>query len=235
MVLNQDSFGSNVNHKLDFMIGNRERGQLVQLDSMPGEQLGNLRVPLTADFAWRLALEGRLFIASDADQNDRVTGQTSFANTTPTFTLNNPANSGVLCIPSRIRLTQTGTVAGAAVFVEISGAAPTSFASGTAELAVSGALGMPNAPQEKCTVYSTVTATAGAGTAKLYHFSLAADVEPAEGVINNPEYVPPTGLFLWPNSCIHVFTYAATTGPTWDWGFEWYEVPLAWFTGTNPL
>ena len=31
MTMNQDSFGD-LNHKLDFMIGNREHGQLVQID-----------------------------------------------------------------------------------------------------------------------------------------------------------------------------------------------------------
>lgn len=193
------------------------------------EEIFVTKIPLSADISWKLGLEGRLFIAADADQNDRVTGQTSFANTTPTFMLNNPITSGVLCIPSRVRLTQTGTVAGGDVFVEIEAASPSAFSSGTLEKAVSGAFGMPSAPAEQCGAYSTVTAIAGYGM-KLYHYTLGPDVSPAEGVINNLEYSPPPGLFLWPNSSLSVFTYAASTGPTWDWGIEWYEIPLSWLS-----
>ena len=49
---------------------------------MPRDSLG---VAISQDVSWVIALRGQIYIASDADQNDRVTGQTSYAATTPTF------------------------------------------------------------------------------------------------------------------------------------------------------
>ncbi len=73
-----------------------ERGEIEEINNqnpfpvqLRGPQIGD--IPFNADISWRLAIEGRFFYASDADQNDYVTGQTSFANTTPTFLLENPA------------------------------------------------------------------------------------------------------------------------------------------------
>ena len=227
MVINQDSYGD-VNHKLDFMIGNREHGQLVQVDRMPGQTLFAQKVGLTADVAWRFALEGRAYIASDGDQNDRVTGQTSYAATTPTFLLHNPSTSGVICIPAPFHLGQTGTVAGGDIGVDSEVRSPSAYASsGTSEGISNAAVGLVGAPTARCLLYTTATATAGYGRA-VGHVTLAADVSPAEGVINVYEWPVPFGTFLWPNSSLSVFTYAGTTGPTWGWEFSWVEVPVAW-------
>ena len=222
----QDSFGK-VNHKLDYMVGNREQGQLVQVASMPGETIFASKVALTADISWRLALEGRIYIASDADQNDRVTGQTSFANTTPTFCLHNPSNSDVVCVPFYYQLAQTGTVAGGDIAVETEGRSPSAFSSGTLEGSSNAAFGLTGAPAAKCLLYSTVTATSGYGRA-VGSTTLGPDVSPAEGVINIYEWQAPTGLFLWPNASLQVYTSAGTTGPTWSWHFVWAELPKVW-------
>ena len=103
---------------------------------------------LSYDVAWVLAAGGRVYIASDADQNDRVTGQTSFANTTPTFLLNNPSTSTVVCIPFYYQLTQTGTVAGGAISIETEARSATAYASGGTSEGVSSAFfGVGAAPQ----------------------------------------------------------------------------------------
>lgn len=185
----------------------------------------SLGVAFSQDISWLLALQGRIFIASDADQNDRVTGQTSFANTTPTFLLNNPAASGVICLPMFFQLGQTGTVAGGDINIEVEVVSPTAYASaGSAEKAISAAIGMSNAPTEVCVLYSGATASAGYGIS-VGGVTLAPDVSPAEGVINIFEWQAPAGLILHPNSSLNVFTYAASTGPTWRWHFVWAEIP----------
>ena len=166
----QDSYGESINHKLDHMIGNREHGQLVQVDRTnysSDQVLG--KVPLTADISWRLAIEGRIFIASDADQNDYVTGQTSFANTTPTFILSNPASlvgqEPVLCIPLYYQLSQAGTVAGGDINVDTEIVYPNAYASGgTSEKVLNARPGMVGRPANKCLLRSGATATAGYGS-----------------------------------------------------------------------
>lgn len=225
----QDSYGESINHKLDYMIGNREHGQLVQVDRQnfeAGQALGLSKIPFSADISWRLALEGRIFIASDADQNDRVTGQTSFANTTPSFMLRNPAASNVICIPFYYQLAQTGSVAGGDISVETEIVYPNAYASGgTSERVRKARIGMIGGPANQCLLSTGATATAGFGIS-VGHVTLAADVSGAEGIINIYEWQAPTGVFLDPNTSLNVFTYAATTGPTWGWHFVWAEVPL---------
>ena len=191
----------------------------MRTDLLPGQ--------LTYDIAWELALNGYLFIAGDADQNDRVTGQTSFANTTPTFLLHNPSDSGRVCIPANFHQGQTGTVAGGDINIEVEVVSGSAYASsGTAEKAVSGAIGLSTAPTEECILYSGATATAGYGIVAHGGLTLAADVSPAEGVINLVELIPAVGLMLYPDSSLNIFTYAATTGPTWRWFAAWYEIDL---------
>lgn len=184
----------------------------------------------TYDVSWTIAMQGRLFLAGDADQNDRVTGQTSFANTTPTFLLNNPSTSGVICIPAFFHIGQTGTVAGGDINIEVEVRSPTAYASsGTAEKAISGALGLSDAPTEACVLYTGATASSGYGIAAHGGLTLAADVSPAEGVINLVEIIPAVGTWLYPNSSLQIYTYAASTGPTWRWFAGWYEIPDGWF------
>lgn len=188
------------------------------------------KVPLTADFAWQLALDGCVFVAADGDQDDRVTGQTSFANTTPTFLLHNPANSTAIALPFYYHLAQTGTVAGGDIRVETEIVHPSAYASGgTLERVRNLRIGMASRPTNKCQLYSNPTATAGYGIA-VGHVTLGPDVSPAEGAVNIYEWRAPVGMILDPNTSLNVFTYAATTAPTWGWHFVWAEMPLEMLT-----
>lgn len=129
-----------------------------------------------------LAFEGRLFIASDADENDRVTGQTSFAATTPTFLLHVP--DGTTAIPLFVNLTQAGTVAGGDIGIAISiDNAGRYSAGGTAELAYNPRTSSGRVAAS--TLYSGPTATAGYGI-RVFSAVTAADVSPAEGAVQGP-------------------------------------------------
>ena len=187
------------------------------------------KIPLSADISWRLALEGRIFAAADADQNDRITGQTTFAVTTPTFTLLNPAGSDVLVLPFFYQLAQTGSVAGGDISIDTEIVAPSSFSSGTLEKTRNLRMGMAARPTNRGLLYSTVTAASGYGIA-VGHATLAPDVSPAEGVINIYEWQAPVGCILDPNTSLNVFTVAASTGPTFGWHFVWAELPLSWMS-----
>ena len=220
-VIGQDSFGSSIDHKLDFPIGNRETGQLVHF-------AGPQAVTSSAqDLAHRIAIEGRKFYASDADQNDRVTGQTSFANTTPTFLLQNPGNSGVVVIPLFFVLNQTGSVAGGDVDIitELDFDRNTA-ASGTSETVRNARFGYNRT--NKALLWSTPTAAAGYGV-RLDGITTGPDISPAEGALQQYIWTPTSVMDLMdPGTCLKVFTFAAATGPTFYWTFAWAEVPPSW-------
>lgn len=170
-----------------------------------------------------LASQGRVFYASDADQNDLLTGQTSFANTTPTLALDVPA--GTTAIPLMMSLVQGGTVAGAVVTVVIEFDDTTRITSGTAETVF---CSRPRAQQQQeCTLRSTVTADAGYGV-RVAGWQVGADVEPAEGAVQEILWTPTGSLdFLDGPASWLIYTYAGTTGPSWFWTLKWAEIPTA--------
>lgn len=179
----------------------------------------------SGDLGLYLAVDGRVFLASDADQNDTVTGQTSFADTTPTFTLRVPA--GTVCFPLMVSLGQTGTVAGDAISVIIEMDNEDRYASGgTSEGVINTRTGSANT--NKCTLYSGATLSAGAGK-RLYGVTVGQDVSPAEGISNEILWTPTsTPEPLVGPASLNVYTYAGTTGPTWFWSFKWAEFPASW-------
>lgn len=219
-----------------FPIGDLEYGQLVQNKKALITRAGFDSLPTLRQLAYQgadiltaLTLDGCGFESADADQNDRVTGQTSFANTTPTFLLRVPR--GTVCIPTLVALGQTGTVAGGAIDIIIEkdnveryntgGTSEKVFNSRT-DLAEQG-----DATQNKCTLISTATALAGYGT-RLMGKTVGADVDTAEGVDTEYLWTPAGGpdILIGPAAFL-VYTYAGTTGPTWYWNIKWLEFPIA--------
>lgn len=182
----------------------------------------------STDWLYKLAFQGRIFIATDADANDTVTGQTSFADTTPTFSLEVP--SGVAAILLRVSLGQVGAVAGGAVTVNmaISSGALSRASGGTAETVYCARTDAP-AGSAQCTLYSGPTATTALLTKNLYSTNLIGpDVSSAEGALNEVLWTPARyghPVILMGPAALGVFTWAATTGPTWAWSFVWAEVP----------
>jgi hypothetical protein len=178
-----------------------------------------------ADWLTKLALQGQIFMAGDADANDRVTGQTSFADTTPTFLIDVP--TGTICMPLSVYLNQAGSVAGAAISVHmaISSAARAYASGGTAETIFGARTDRPVSPN--CLFYSGATATTALLTKQVRSWELGQDVAPAEGavpeVIWTPEKQGHPLLIVGPAS-LAVFTWAGTTGPTWNWSFSWAEL-----------
>ena len=203
-------------------VGNRTYGQRVALS-------GTER-PINISFAGEkyspsyLASQGKVFYASDADQNDLVTGQTSFANTTPTFLMDVP--EGTTMIPLMMTLYQTGTVAGGPIDVIMELDDTIRLASGGTTETVFCA--RPRSQYiRKCSLLSGATAAAGYGI-RTGFWKVGADVDTAEGAIYEILWTPTGSLdFLDGPAAWLVYTYAATTGPTWAWTFKWAEMPTA--------
>lgn len=189
---------------------------------MAGGSAGGLRGPSSMWDPTYLAANGRVYYASDADYDDRVTGQTSAANTTPTFLLNVP--SGTTAIPLMMSLCQAGTVAGGAVDVlMVIDNANRYGSSGTAETALCARTDITAAPA--CTLYSSPTATDAYGV-RIMGLTIGQDVSPAEGAVQEIIWTPQAGMdFLVGPAAWLVYTYAASTGPSWYWSFKWAEFP----------
>lgn len=173
-----------------------------------------------------LASQGRVFYASDADQNDLVTGQTSFANTTPTFLLDVP--SGTTAIPLELTLVQSGTVAGGDinVLVEYDNADRYS-AGGTAETKLNANLNFTDTGNS--VLYTGATASAGYGV-RVWGVTVAADVSPAEGAVQEILWRPGGNIFIKGDGALAIYTYASVTGPSWLWSIKWAEIPSTWLT-----
>lgn len=174
------------------------------------------------DFLSYLAAQGKTFTAGPATAvNNTETGQTSFASTTPTFLLDVP--SGITAIPLFMGLCQTGTVAGGDIDVIMGKDKIKRYSSGgTASGVVCDRSGANVNPS--CTLYRSPTAIAGVAI-RMMGLTLAADVSPAEGVINEIVWTPAGALdFLDGPATWAVWTYAGTTGPTWFYEFKWAEV-----------
>ena len=185
---------------------------------------------LLADYLTNLALQGRIFLASDADENDTITGATSYAATTPMLVLDVP--SGTTAIPLSLNLRQAGTVAGGIITVTIAiETAKIRYSSGgTAETnIISSRTDKPVSP--KCTLYSLPTAAAAGTAAAIFHDIVAQDVSPASADAQRftidwpaPGHTFAPKFLVGPASFL-VFAYAATTGPTWQWALSFAEVP----------
>lgn len=179
--------------------------------------------PFQLDYLWRLALEGLVAVSADADSNDTVTGQTSFAATTPTFLLRVPL--GTTAVPLFVNLGQTGSVAGGAVdvIVEVDPVVDRWSTGGTTEKAM---LIRKLGQAPRCSLLSGATALAGYG-ARVWGATIGQDVSPAEGAVQGPYWKPELPYVLDGPASLLVFTYAGTTGPTWLWSIGWAEWPTA--------
>lgn len=205
------------------------RGYVVQ-NSLPAVGEGqsavarmNRRAELvTMPSLQQLLFDGRVYSSSDADENDTITGQTTYAATTPTLLLSVPA--GTTALPLWVHLAQTGTVAGGVIEVYVSYDRVTRFSSGGTSEAISQmSTDRPRTPG--CTLYSGATAAAATEARLLYSQFLDQDVtDPntteAIHLVAWRDFFPPliqgAGAFL-------VFTVGATTGPTWSWSIGWAE------------
>lgn len=146
-----------------------------------------------------------------------VTGQTSFVATTPTF-LATQTTAGKRAMLRRLSLTQAGTVAGGQISVAIAIDLIDRFASaGTERTPV--APNADNADAASFNWYENPTAAAASSIRWLDAFELDANVG------ETLELLPADGIQLVNASSLLVYTWAATTGPSWHYAAEFVEEP----------
>ena len=182
------------------------------------------RLALVRDYGSVAALvqNGVVFLINNPTIDTGVTGQTSYVATTPTFTLRNVGPR--MLVPLYAQLYQTGTVAGATIFVNVSTLETGQFTSGTQMTPV-------NANQhvsQGATVLAYHTSTLPAFTTGNQRFIAGARL--TQTVTAYQEYYPfeafPTPGFcaVAPGGQLDLYTYAATTGPTWNFNIMWAEL-----------
>ncbi len=173
-----------------------------------------------------LTTQGRMFNASAAAQDTTVTGATSFATTTPTFLLDVP--SGTTALPAYMSLNQAGSVAGGAVTVLMEMDNADRYTSGGTAATVLNKKTTDDRATAQSTMHSAtgsaITATDAYGV-RVMGLVTGQDVSPAEGIITEMVWTPAGGieLLVGPAAWL-VYTFAASTGPTWLWSFAWAEV-----------
>ena len=171
-----------------------------------------------------LSARGLVWQASDGDQNDTVTGQTSFVATTPTLMID--VIAGFTVIPLLVSLVQTGTVAGAAVSVIIEKDDADRYDTGGTNETLYNDQGRTVATG--IDLYSGATALAGSGT-NLLRQTVGQDVSPAEGAVQEVLWTPNRTLdYIQGPGGFLVYTYAGTTEPTWFWTIKFAVVPTDW-------
>lgn len=168
------------------------------------------------DHGFASSFRGHRYTVTHQTPSTDVTGQTSFAATTPTFLFYQSGADTSLALNS-MQLSQSGTVAGADVFISLAIDTASRYSSG----------GTAVVPQVMHTAESTAANTtftfnptasaAGAGTRYIGTWAANADT----GVMTSLDFRD--GVIIGTTGSILVYTWAGTTAPSWKFVFEFTE------------
>lgn len=195
-------------------------GDWNRIPAIPDGSAGFAHMGVVQEFDteyWAARL-GRAFFATHQTPGTVVTGQTSFVDTTPTFLMRQAASSRRI-VPRSIALTLAGTAPGGTVTIVVA-------IDTTDRLSAGGTAVTPQNANEDSATASVLTAfltnptatAAGAGTRYLIATAIAVTVPTLIQIdLKDGALVGITGSLL-------VYTFAATTGPSWYFTFKWSEV-----------
>jgi hypothetical protein len=168
--------------------------------------------------AFPASRSGRRFYTTHQTPGTVVTGQTSFVATTPTFLLRQAASTRRVILRS-IMLSQDGTVAGGKINVAVVLDTADRFSAGGTAI-------VPQNPSGPSAVASAITSflfnptatAAGGGTRVLVQAAAVA----ALGSVLSIDFKD--GVIVGTTGALLIYTWAATTGPSWQIILEWEEV-----------
>lgn len=164
--------------------------------------------------------DAQLFAATPPTPTTTFTGQTSYVATTPTFMIYQLAvPTSRRTIPLKMRLTQSGALAGGVISVAVKIDRTNRYSSG----------GTVIVPAPKA-----ASALGASAPAAIIRANATASAEPETiGALDSFEVVPAAGAMLeydfdgevqiGPSNSILIYTWAASTGPTWKVMFEFAE------------
>ena len=160
--------------------------------------------------------DGIRYMVTHQTIGTNITGQTSFVDTTPTFFIRNNQTTNRLIL-SNFSLSQTGTVAGGEITIaQVLDTADRNSTPGT--LVVPQNTNGESTDTAGFTFQTNPTTTAaGGGTRVVETEDIAAQV----GAVYAPDWRD--GIIIPANGSFLVYTFAATTGPSWKFTFEVVE------------
>lgn len=159
---------------------------------------------------------GLLYKVTHQTPGTAVTAQTSFVDTTPTFLIQTSAAARSV-VGLSMWLSQAGTVAGAPIDITIAIDDRARRASGGTQITALNS-DMAQATAAGATFWFNPTANAAdADTRYVWAMTAPATL----GTITSINFED--GLAIGTTGSILIYTFAATTAPTWRLGFEWLE------------
>jgi len=146
-----------------------------------------------------------------------VTGQTSFVATTPTIMLYQSASAKRLIL-DRLTLSQSGTVAGGNITLRIARDTTSRYASGGTTITPTDPNGDGTAAASAATLKTNPTASADGSTD---HEIIEIEIEAVTG--RPVDYDFGGCVMIGATGSLMIYTFAATTGPSWKWDLRWIE------------
>lgn len=165
--------------------------------------------------AHRSSVAGRRFAVSHQTPGTAITGQTSFVATTPTFLIRQAAAARRLIL-SNFYLAQAGSLAGGLIYAAIFIDSADRYSSGGTAITPQNMNADDSTAAEFTARYNPTASVAGTGTRKVWEGTFRADVTSPDNP--NGDYLD--GLMIGTTGSFLIYTWAATTGPSWIPTFE---------------
>jgi hypothetical protein len=150
---------------------------------------------------------GRRYSVAQQTPGTTVTGQTSFSATTPTFLIRQ-ASAAHRVVLSNFALCQDGSAAGGTIHVAVAVDSSDRYSSGGTSITPQ-ATAMPSALAAGFTFRTNPTASAPGSVRYLYEWTQPVWL----GSVFNPDFHD--GVLIGFTGSILIYTWAATTAPTW--------------------
>jgi hypothetical protein len=157
--------------------------------------------------AYGSCVGGRRFSVAHQTPGTTFTGQTSFAATTPTFLINQSSGSHRVVL-SNFALCQDGAAAGGTIHIALAIDSASRYSSGGTAITPQ-ATAMPSALSAGFSFRANPTASSPSAARILYEWTQPAWL----GSVFNPDLMD--GVLIGYTGSILVYTWAATTAPTW--------------------
>ena len=161
---------------------------------------------------------GQSFATAHQTPSTDVTGQTSFVATTPTFLLYNDAAANRILLRD-FSLSLVGTAPGGVVHVALAIDTANRYSAGGTAVVPQNTSGLSSVAATGAFRYGATASAAGAGTRYLRKWSVPAVVGAVLPVEFDDEVI------IGATGSILIYTWAATTGPTWAFSFGHFEEP----------
>lgn len=185
-------------------------------EAFPSSTPAGVRMAQDRAARYYTSLRGQRYACCHQTPGTGVTGQTSFAATTPTFLLYQAGVASRLVLAG-MTLTQIGAVAGGNIGIALAIDSANRYASGGT--AITPAPMLAGGSRAALATFRTgaTASAAGSGTKYIFETLVAASV----GEVTSLDFKD--GIIIPATGSVLIYTWAAVTGPTWAFSIEFTE------------